>query len=75
MLRSLRGALSVDGGVTFGADFKQFFLRGLVVLLPSVLTLWICVKAYQFIDNTIAVGIITASNTCPRNKITNVNVG
>ena len=39
---------------TFYADFKQFFLRGLVVLLPSVLTLWIMVKAYQFVDNTIA---------------------
>jgi uncharacterized membrane protein len=39
---------------TFTADFKRFFLRGLVVLLPSVLTLWIVVKAYQFVDNTIA---------------------
>lgn len=39
---------------TFLSDFKQFFLRGLVVLLPSVLTLWIVVKAYQFVDNTIA---------------------
>ncbi|MHC4774859.1 MAG: DUF502 domain-containing protein [Planctomycetota bacterium] len=39
---------------TFSSDFKRFFLRGLVVLLPSVLTLWIVVKAYQFVDNTIA---------------------
>ena len=39
---------------TFSADFKRFFVRGLVVLLPSVLTLWIVVKAYQFVDNTIA---------------------
>lgn len=39
---------------TFSSDFKQFFLRGLVVLLPSVLTLWIVVKAYQFVDGTIA---------------------
>jgi len=39
---------------TFGSDFKQFFFRGLVILLPSVLTLWIVVKAYQFVDNTIA---------------------
>ncbi|MHC4709150.1 MAG: DUF502 domain-containing protein, partial [Planctomycetota bacterium] len=31
---------------TFSSDF--------VVLLPSVLTLWIVVKAYQFVDNTIA---------------------
>ncbi|NIM60900.1 MAG: hypothetical protein GTO30_04380, partial [Acidobacteria bacterium] len=39
---------------TFSGDFKRFFVRGLVVLLPSVLTLWIVVKAYQFVDNTIA---------------------
>jgi uncharacterized membrane protein len=39
---------------TFRGDFKRFFLRGLVILLPSVLTLWIVVKAYQFVDNTIA---------------------
>jgi uncharacterized membrane protein len=39
---------------TFSSDFKRFFIRGLVVLLPSVLTLWIIVKAYQFVDNTIA---------------------
>ncbi|MHC4589787.1 MAG: DUF502 domain-containing protein [Planctomycetota bacterium] len=39
---------------TFSSDFKRFFLRGLVVLLPSVLTLWIVVKAYQFVDNAIA---------------------
>lgn len=39
---------------TFTGDFRRFFLRGLVVLLPSVLTLWIVVKAYQFVDNTIA---------------------
>ena len=39
---------------TFSADFKRFFLRGLVVLLPTVLTLWIVVKAYQFVDHQIA---------------------
>lgn len=39
---------------TFSSDFKRFFVRGLVVLLPSVLTLWIVVKAYQFVDNAIA---------------------
>jgi uncharacterized membrane protein len=39
---------------TFSSDFRRFFLRGLVVLLPSVLTLWIVVKAYQFVDTAIA---------------------
>jgi len=35
------------------------FLRGLAVLLPSVLTLWLLVKAYQFIDSAIAEPINT----------------
>lgn len=39
---------------TFRNDFKRFFIKGLVVLLPTVLTLWILVKAYEFVDNTIA---------------------
>ncbi len=39
---------------TFSSDFKRFFVRGLVVLLPSILTLWIVVQAYRFIDNNIA---------------------
>jgi uncharacterized membrane protein len=47
-------SMSDPSGRSFTGDFKRFFLRGLVVLLPSVLTLWIVVKAYQFIDNTIA---------------------
>lgn len=46
--------MSSDQPRTFGGDFKRFFGRGLAVLLPSVLTLWILVKAYQFIDSTIA---------------------
>ncbi len=43
-----------DQSRTFGSDFKRFFGRGLGVLLPSVLTLWILVKAYQFVDSAIA---------------------
>ncbi len=39
---------------TFTGDFRRFFLRGLVVLLPSVLTLWIVVQAYRFVDKSIA---------------------
>lgn len=39
---------------TFSEDFRRFFVRGLAVLLPTVLTLWILVKAYQFVDNAIA---------------------
>ncbi len=46
--------MATDPHRTFSGDFKRFFGRGLGVLLPSVLTLWILVKAYQFVDSTIA---------------------
>jgi len=39
---------------TFRSDFRRFFVKGLAVLLPTVLTLWILVKAYEFIDVGIA---------------------
>ncbi|MFG0275519.1 MAG: DUF502 domain-containing protein [Phycisphaerales bacterium] len=39
---------------TFSGDFRKFFLRGLAVLLPSVLTLWIVVQAYFFVDRSVA---------------------
>jgi uncharacterized membrane protein len=39
---------------TFRSDFRRFFIKGLAVLLPTVLTLWILVKAYEFVDVTIA---------------------
>ena len=46
--------MSTQPDRTFSGDFRRFFVRGLAVLLPSVLTLWILVKAYQFIDRAIA---------------------
>ena len=35
----------------------RFFIRGLGVVLPSVLTLWILVAAFRFIDSNIAAPI------------------
>ena len=37
--------------------FKSYFLRGLAVLLPTMLTLWILAKAYKFIQDSIAIYI------------------
>lgn len=37
-----------------GSGTSRFFLRGLGVILPSVLTLWILVAAFRFIDGNIA---------------------
>lgn len=39
---------------SFGSDFRHFFVKGLIVLLPTVLTLWIVVQAYRFVDANIA---------------------
>ena len=37
--------------------FKSYFLRGLAVLLPSLLTIWIFVWGYNFIQNNVGVHI------------------
>jgi len=51
----LRNNSGYDGQSTMSESKKSRpFLRGLAVLLPSVLTLWLLVTAYQFIDSTIA---------------------
>lgn len=34
---------------TFGSDFRRFFLRGLTVLMPSILTIWILWHAFVFV--------------------------
>lgn len=39
---------------TFSGDFKRFFLRGLTILLPSVLTLWLVWAAFQFVQRNVA---------------------
>lgn len=39
---------------TFSSDFRRFFVRGLGVLLPSVLTLWIVWQGYLFLDRQVA---------------------
>ena len=36
------------------SNFRKFFLRGLGILLPSVLTIWILIAAYGFVQNRIA---------------------
>lgn len=42
---------------TFWTDFKRFFLRGLAILLPSVLTIWIVVQLYLFVNAQVAAPI------------------
>ncbi|MEN0020744.1 MAG: DUF502 domain-containing protein [Planctomycetota bacterium] len=38
---------------TFGSDFQRFFGRGLAILLPSVLTLWLLYQLFLFLMNNV----------------------
>jgi uncharacterized membrane protein len=42
---------------TFASDFRRFFGRGLAVLLPSILTLWLLWTAFVFVFNNVAAPI------------------
>ena len=39
---------------TFSTDFRRFFGRGLAILLPSIVTLWLLWQAFTFVFNTVA---------------------
>jgi len=43
--------------VGFWSDFKKFFLRGLATLLPTVLTIVLLFKCFDFIQNNISIHI------------------
>jgi len=39
------------------SNFNRFFVRGLGIVLPTVLTIWLVVMAYNFVDSSIAAPI------------------
>jgi len=39
---------------TFHQNFRRFFVRGLAIVMPSVLTIWILTAGYVFVDDKIA---------------------
>ncbi|MHA7813493.1 MAG: DUF502 domain-containing protein [Phycisphaerales bacterium] len=39
---------------SFSSDFKRFFSRGLAILLPTAVTLWLLWQAFGFVYNTVA---------------------
>jgi len=45
-----------DSGHThsFAADFRRFFGRGLAILLPSIITLWLLFQIFVFLFNNVA---------------------
>ncbi|MCC7409349.1 MAG: DUF502 domain-containing protein [Phycisphaeraceae bacterium] len=46
--------MATPARTTFGADFRHFFVRGLAIFLPTILTVWILIAAYKFVDASIA---------------------
>ena len=49
--------------------FKSYFLRGLAVLLPTILTIWIFVWGYSFIQDNIGIHIIRGLNWLMRKVV------
>jgi len=49
--------MSGEPAVSQRKGFRQFFLRGLGILLPTVLTIWILVAVYNFVEQKIAAPI------------------
>ncbi len=39
---------------SFTSDFKRFFTRGMAILLPTAVTLWLLWQAFGFVYNTVA---------------------
>jgi uncharacterized membrane protein len=46
--------------VTFTGDFRQFFLRGLAALLPTLITLWLLLWAWNFLWESLGRHLIWA---------------
>ena len=52
--RFATGGAAAGGGGGRRSPFRKFFIRGLGILLPTVLTIWILLTIYQFLQNRIA---------------------
>ncbi len=44
----------MDTKTSLTSNFRKFFFRGLAILLPSILTVWILMAAYGFVTDRIA---------------------
>ncbi len=39
---------------SFRQNFRRFFLRGMAIVMPSVLTIWVIIAGYNFLNDTVA---------------------
>lgn len=49
-------------GVTFTSDFRRFFLRGLAALLPTLITIWLLFKIWDFLWESFGRHLIWVGN-------------
>jgi uncharacterized membrane protein len=56
----MSGAYPRKEKVTFAGDFRRFFLRGLAALLPTLITLWLLIKVWDFLWESLGKHLIYA---------------
>jgi uncharacterized membrane protein len=49
---------AAETAANFSTDFRRFFLRGLAALMPTLITIWLLLKVWQFLWQSIGVYII-----------------
>lgn len=49
--------------IGFAADFRHFFVRGLAAVLPTLITLWVFIKVWEFLWSSLGVHLITVVTT------------
>ena len=45
---------------SFGEDFRRFFVRGLAAVMPTLITLWLLVKVWEFLWEALGRHLVTA---------------
>jgi uncharacterized membrane protein len=44
--------------VSFGSDFRRFFMRGLAAILPTLITLWLLIWVWNFLWDNIGIHVV-----------------
>src|SRR5580693_3109083 len=49
---------------SFGADFRRFFQRGLAAILPTLITIWLVLKVWEFLWESLGQHLIMLLGIC-----------
>ena len=58
MMASPRSPASRRIRLSFGQDFRRFFVRGLATLLPTLITIWLLLRVWEFLWESIGIYLI-----------------